>query len=109
MIWMMVFTETEDVLSTTGTVGVPIKINQEILMILIQQILDILSTKLWQIRRTNGLIILLKNAKEADIIDVIDICEKFNFDNFKLMNVRSYDKLERLKIIDLNLIKIIIN
>ena len=95
--FFIVFTETEDVLSTTGTVGVPIKIDiGDLDDSNIAEILDILSSSYGRSEEQMDLImLLLKNAKEADIIDVIDICEKFNFDNFKLMNVRSYDKTRK--------------
>ena len=93
----IVFTETEDVLSTTGTVAVPIKIDiGDLDDSNIADILDILSTSHGRSEQQKDSIMqLLKSAKEADIIDVIDTCDKFNFEDYTLIDVRCYNKTRK--------------
>lgn len=93
----IVFTETEDVLSTTGTVAVPIKIDiGDLDDHNISKILDILSNSHSRTKDEKVLIMqLLKSAKEADIIDVIDTCDKFNFEDYTLIDVRCYNKTRK--------------
>ena len=92
----IVFTEHDDDISS-GTVAVPIKIDiGDLDDDNISKILDILSNSHGRSKDKKVLIMqLLKNARDSNIIDIIDTCDKFNFEDYTLIDVRCYNKTRK--------------
>ena len=92
----IVFTEDDDI-SSSGTVAVPIKIDiGDLDDPNISKILDILSNSYGRSKDKKVLIMqLLKNARDSNIIDIIDTCDKFNFEDYTLIDVRCYNKTRK--------------